>query len=163
MFDYREGLSSEERAASWYVLKRPLERPNTSYMRCLLYVLFFFIINAVILFAWIWLFKVLSSSHFMDESLFRYCKLHKAGFTLLLVICQLVVSGLIVCKRALIGIIHLYQRYSPEDVRRRCQFMPSCSAYAILSIKKYGVIVGLIKTRDRFKRCRGHIYRIDYP
>ena len=35
---------------------------------------------------------------------------------------------------------------------------------AILAIEKYGVIIGLIKAYIRlFKKCRGNIYRIDYP
>ncbi|NWJ40693.1 MAG: membrane protein insertion efficiency factor YidD [Geothrix sp.] len=67
-------------------------------------------------------------------------------------------------RKALIGIIRLYQRYAPEDVRRRCLFMPTCSEYAILVLQKHGVIIGLLMIFDRlWYRCRGTIYRIDYP
>jgi len=64
----------------------------------------------------------------------------------------------------LIGAIRLYQRYAPEEVRRRCLFMPTCSEYAILSLKKHGVLIGMRMTVDRlWHRCRGDIYRMDYP
>jgi putative component of membrane protein insertase Oxa1/YidC/SpoIIIJ protein YidD len=67
-------------------------------------------------------------------------------------------------RRALIGAIRLYQRYAPEDVRRRCLFKPTCSEYGILAMEKYGVVIGLIKLYDRLVlRCRGNIYRIDDP
>jgi len=67
-------------------------------------------------------------------------------------------------KKILIGIIELYQHYASEDVRRRCLFKPTCSEYTILALKKYGVIIGLYKAYIRiFKKCRGNIYRIDYP
>ncbi|MDO4363209.1 MAG: membrane protein insertion efficiency factor YidD [Clostridia bacterium] len=62
------------------------------------------------------------------------------------------------------GCIKLYQHYAPEEIRRRCLFKPTCSEYAILAIKKYGLIIGLVKTYNRlFKKCKGNIYRIDYP
>ena len=74
------------------------------------------------------------------------------------------VTGIFCVKAAIIGAIRLYQRYAPDDIRRRCLFKPTCSEYAILAIEKYGVIIGLIKSYIRlFKKCRGNIYRIDYP
>jgi len=71
---------------------------------------------------------------------------------------------LIFLRKLLIGIVELYQHYASEDVRRRCLFKPTCSEYTILALKKYGVIIGLYKAYIRiFKKCRGNIYRIDYP
>ncbi|MDL2252166.1 membrane protein insertion efficiency factor YidD [Odoribacter sp. OttesenSCG-928-J03] len=67
-------------------------------------------------------------------------------------------------RKILIGMVKLYQHYAPEEVRRRCLFKPTCSEYTILALKKYGVIIGLYKAYIRiFKKCRGNIYRIDYP
>lgn len=67
-------------------------------------------------------------------------------------------------RKILIGLVELYQHYASEDVRRRCLFKPTCSEYTILTMKKYGVIIGLYKAYNRiFKKCRGNIYRIDYP
>ena len=66
-------------------------------------------------------------------------------------------------KTFLIGLVHLYQRFSPEEKRRSCLFKPTCSEYAILALNKYGVIRGLPKIVDRCRRCHGNKYRIDYP
>jgi putative component of membrane protein insertase Oxa1/YidC/SpoIIIJ protein YidD len=42
--------------------------------------------------------------------------------------------------------------------------MPTCSEYAILALRKYGVIVGLYRIYIRLaKTCRGNVYRTDYP
>jgi putative component of membrane protein insertase Oxa1/YidC/SpoIIIJ protein YidD len=77
-------------------------------------------------------------------------------------------GGVIACvaclKRWLVMVIELYQRYAPEETRRKCTLMPSCSEYAILALYKHGVIVGLYKTHVRLTRaCRGGEYRVDYP
>jgi putative component of membrane protein insertase Oxa1/YidC/SpoIIIJ protein YidD len=70
-----------------------------------------------------------------------------------------------VCSRKLlVTVVELYQHYAPEEVRRRCTLMPSCSEYAILALRKYGVIVGLYRIYVRLtKTCRGDMYRMDYP
>ena len=71
---------------------------------------------------------------------------------------------IILLKYIIIGLVHLYQHYAAENIRRRCLFMPTCSEYMILAIKKYGVIVGVYKGTNRLLfKCRGNIYRIDYP
>lgn len=36
----------------------------------------------------------------------------------------------------------------------RCRFYPTCSEYAILSIRKYGLKLGIKKTYHRLLRCR---------
>ncbi|GMO57817.1 MAG: hypothetical protein Ta2G_17710 [Termitinemataceae bacterium] len=80
----------------------------------------------------------------------------------LFIIC-IVIGMLINLKSIVIGFVHLYQHYAPEEVRRRCLFKPTCSEYTILAIEKYGLRKGLSKSFDRFSRCHGEIYRIDYP
>lgn len=57
-------------------------------------------------------------------------------------------------KFMLVWFIRLYQRYAKSETRLRCCFIPSCSEYAILAIKKYGAIIGTIKTISRLRRCR---------
>jgi len=42
--------------------------------------------------------------------------------------------------------------FSSQDVDA-CVFTPSCSVYAIQSIKKKGIIVGLLNASDRLQRC----------
>lgn len=66
-------------------------------------------------------------------------------------------------RSILIGLILLYQRYAPADVRLACLFEPSCSEYMILSIKKFGVIYGCAKGINRLSRCRYPNGGEDYP
>jgi putative membrane protein insertion efficiency factor len=66
-------------------------------------------------------------------------------------------------KPLLIGLVHLYQHYAPDELRRRCLFKPTCSEYTILALEKYGVLKGIGKCFDRFNRCHGIKYSIDYP
>ena len=87
-----------------------------------------------------------------------------ALFFLLIYLCLTVTTLILCCKHILIGIVKVYQHYAPEEVRRRCICKPTCSEYTILALQKYGVIIGLYKAYIRIvKKCRGSIYRIDYP
>ncbi|MBQ8782837.1 MAG: membrane protein insertion efficiency factor YidD [Clostridia bacterium] len=100
----------------------------------------------------------------ISDSLIQFQSEHEKLFFVLYGIIFIILAGLIVLKKAIIGAIRLYQHYAPEDIRRRCLFKPTCSEYAILAVKKYGVVIGLFKAYKRlFKRCRGNIYMIDYP
>lgn len=58
-------------------------------------------------------------------------------------------------KDIAIFIVHLYQKFAPIEVRSRCGYYPTCSDYMILSIRKYGLIIGIIKGYKRIKRCDG--------
>lgn len=62
----------------------------------------------------------------------------------------------------MIWFIKVYQRYAKSETRLRCCYTPSCSEYAILALKKYGAIIGGIKTVRRLLRC-GPLGGIDYP
>jgi putative membrane protein insertion efficiency factor len=71
---------------------------------------------------------------------------------------------LFVSKKAVIGLVRLYQHYAPERIRRKCIFKPTCSEYMILAIEKYGLLKGLYKGINRmFFKCKGFYYSIDYP
>lgn len=76
-----------------------------------------------------------------------------------------VVAGLLVFARVLlIAAVRVYQRYTPDSIRRNCILMPTCSEYCILALKKYGVIRGCHKTIHRlFHTCIGDDYREDWP
>ena len=59
-------------------------------------------------------------------------------------------------QAAAIGSLHVYRAYGSPVVTRlgvRCRFEPTCSRYAELAIKKYGLRTGLIKTSWRLLRC----------
>lgn len=154
----------EQKAVVWYVLERPLVRPNTSYKKEILCITLFVLTNfwgTILLY---YLFRWLGISSFLPQAIVRFYTKHHTAFIVLLALLQFSIGGVIALKPALIGAIRLYQRYAPERVRRKCLFKPTCSEYAILAIEKYGVIQGLHKSYIRlFKKCRGRIYRIDDP
>ena len=56
-------------------------------------------------------------------------------------------------KKILIGIIRGYQILLSPYMGGNCRYYPSCSQYAILAIKKDGVIKGTVKAAWRFLRC----------
>lgn len=58
-----------------------------------------------------------------------------------------------IARRIFISIIELYRKYLSGMKIRCCRFYPSCSEYAIDSIKKYGVLVGVPKSLLRVLRC----------
>ena len=56
-------------------------------------------------------------------------------------------------KNWLIGLIRLYQKGVPRSMRGCCRFQPTCSAYAVEALQRYGVIVGLGLAIWRILRC----------
>lgn len=162
--DRKMPSQEEQEAVIWYVLKRPLRRPNTSYQRVALYVASFAAACAASTLLLYALFDRLGIFYAASPWLAELRARNPTGCLLLLGAAVLLLAGAIFGRKAAIGAIHLYQRYAPEAVRRKCLFKPTCSEYAILAIRKYGLIVGLIKSYKRlFRRCKGRIYRIDYP
>ena len=49
----------------------------------------------------------------------------------------------------------VYKNYVSSQDGNHCSFYPSCSEYAVESIKKKGLIVGLLAAFDRLTRCNG--------
>ncbi|MDR0942266.1 MAG: membrane protein insertion efficiency factor YidD [Holosporales bacterium] len=56
-------------------------------------------------------------------------------------------------KRFLIFLIKIYQA-SAAFRKPHCRFIPSCSAYAVEAIKKYGALKGSILSFKRVIKCR---------
>ncbi|MEK6916013.1 MAG: membrane protein insertion efficiency factor YidD [Nanoarchaeota archaeon] len=47
-----------------------------------------------------------------------------------------------------------------------CGFYPDCSEYGLLALKKYGFVIGWIRTVNRILRCSGYKHKnscIDFP
>lgn len=65
----------------------------------------------------------------------------------------------------LIFAIKIYQRYTKEDIRRRCICLPSCSEYSIICLRKiFPLAFALLKIKKRlFNTCKGEKYILDYP
>jgi uncharacterized protein len=53
------------------------------------------------------------------------------------------------------GLFIFYKTIFSSQDERSCTFKPSCSEYALLSIKKKGVVVGSMAAFDRLTRCNG--------
>ena len=53
----------------------------------------------------------------------------------------------------LIAVVRVYQVLVSPLLGRRCRFEPSCSAYFIGAVKKYGAIRGAIRGVCRICRC----------
>ena len=61
----------------------------------------------------------------------------------------------------LLIIIKVYQLIISPILRSNCRFLPTCSEYAIESLKSHGLIKGSILTIKRIGRCHpwgGHGY-----
>ncbi|MCM1565998.1 MAG: membrane protein insertion efficiency factor YidD [Dehalobacter sp. 4CP] len=52
-----------------------------------------------------------------------------------------------------VSIIVFYQRFVSPLKGRTCRFYPTCSDYAIQSVKKYGIIKGIGKSLIRIAKC----------
>ena len=55
--------------------------------------------------------------------------------------------------QAVILLVRIYQWTLSPLLGRRCRFEPSCSAYMIGAVKKYGFLRGTFKGTARLCRC----------
>ena len=64
-----------------------------------------------------------------------------------------------------IALIRLYQQHIRQLHNRECIYDPTCSEYAVICIKKYGLVQGAKYAALRIKRCNGALYQggEDYP
>lgn len=58
-----------------------------------------------------------------------------------------------VSKCLALCLIVVYQRFAPENIRKRCKCMPSCSEYMSQAISKYGLIKGVPMGFKRLSKC----------
>jgi putative membrane protein insertion efficiency factor len=66
-------------------------------------------------------------------------------------------------EKAIIFLIKIYQRIAPKKLRDSCRYIPSCSDYMILAVKKHGIKVGIQKGIKRIARCKVPNGGVDYP
>lgn len=115
----------------------PLNRPKISFWKPIIIFAIFLCINVICVF-------------FFQNVL-------KEEMSLTTIIITIVVIDmvflLLVLKRAVIWLVHLYQHYAPDEVRLKCVFEPSCSEYMIMAIEKYGALRGVGKGIGRLLRC----------
>lgn len=56
-------------------------------------------------------------------------------------------------SRILIGLVRVYQYTLSPLLGPRCRFVPSCSEYFILAVRKYGALSGTLRGIWRICRC----------
>jgi putative membrane protein insertion efficiency factor len=56
-------------------------------------------------------------------------------------------------KRGLITLIHLYHHTLSILLGPCCRFYPSCSAYASVSIQRFGILKGTLLALRRLMKC----------
>jgi putative membrane protein insertion efficiency factor len=56
-------------------------------------------------------------------------------------------------KYLLIGLVKVYQYAISPFLGKRCRHYPSCSAYAVEAVEKYGAIKGGWLSVKRFSHC----------
>lgn len=82
---------------------------------------------------------------------------HLSWALFLLMIC------LVFAKSIVVTAVKLYQAVAPAKLRNRCRYEPSCSAYMLLVIEKYGVWKGVFKGLVRWKGCKPPNGGYDFP
>lgn len=56
-------------------------------------------------------------------------------------------------KTWLIALVRWYQRHISRHTQPTCRFTPSCSAYAIEALERFGAVGGTLLTGWRILRC----------
>ena len=66
-------------------------------------------------------------------------------------------------KMLMYGLIYFYKIFISPFLPKTCRFVPTCSTYAILAIKEFGVIKGLFLAFKRILRCnpKSKTYGVD--
>ena len=163
MCDWMPSLEEQD-VVEKYVLKRPLSRPDTDIRKAIVCVVCYLVSAAALSIISLVLLNRLGVFFYLPQGIIDFKAAHPAVFNFLYSLLVFILLGLILLKSAVIGCVKLYQHYADESIRRKCLIMPTCSEYAIIAIKKYGVIVGSYKTFRRLTRtCRGNVYHTDFP
>ena len=55
--------------------------------------------------------------------------------------------------RIVLAPVRLYQRVISPALPRRCKYHPTCSAYAVQAIQRYGILRGSVLAGWRLLRC----------
>lgn len=58
-----------------------------------------------------------------------------------------------VMVRPLVALVRFYQKMVSPTLGRNCRFAPTCSAYAVESLERFGVVRGTLLALRRLGRC----------
>ncbi len=53
--------------------------------------------------------------------------------------------------------IAVWRRSVPARLKPACRYRPTCSEYMALSVRRYGLVRGVIRGRQRWRRCIGFV------
>lgn len=56
-------------------------------------------------------------------------------------------------RRSLIALVRFYQRFVSPALGPSCRYQPTCSAYAVTAIERYGALRGSWMSLKRIGRC----------
>jgi uncharacterized protein len=56
-------------------------------------------------------------------------------------------------RQLLLAPVFAYQRLISPALPRRCKYEPTCSAYAVQAVRRYGILRGLVLAAWRLMRC----------
>jgi hypothetical protein len=56
-------------------------------------------------------------------------------------------------RAAVLAPIRAYQRFVSPALPRRCKYHPTCSAYAVQAIQRFGILRGCVLAAWRLLRC----------
>ena len=133
----------ERKIVSDYVLRRELIRPKTNIIYAIYFLSFLLLVCFII-------------------SIIIKLLFEKIPFVLVFMLIFFSIT-LVLFKKIVIGIVEIYQHYMPEQFRRNCLCMPTCSEYMILAVEKYGALKGLWKGLYRLMYTCKKDYKVDYP
>ncbi len=147
-----------------YVFARSSVRPKTSIFKAIKYVVLFLLSIAVASSVCYLILSSFDAFLYLPDGMQKWISAHPVWHKVIYVLLWYILGIVCVAKKACIGMVRLYQRYSPEHVRQRCVCKPTCSEYAILCLQKYNIIKAVIKIYKRlFKTCGHKGYIIDWP
>jgi putative component of membrane protein insertase Oxa1/YidC/SpoIIIJ protein YidD len=154
----------EQDVAYIYVNYRRISRPDTNVRKAVISALLF--VSAAGVFTWLAYFVLVPVGllAYLPPALGEFRELYPVLSAVILSAAVLLILSLFCFRYAVIGAIRLYQHYAPDEIRRRCLFKPTCSEYTIIAVRRYGGIIGLLKSWYRLVYlCKGNIYKIHYP
>jgi putative membrane protein insertion efficiency factor len=82
---------------------------------------------------------------------------------MLLVLIAGAIIFIINMQKVTVWLILAYQKLAPDELRLACVFEPTCSEYMLMSIKKHGPCIGVIKGIKRLLRCHYPNGGVDNP
>ena len=67
-------------------------------------------------------------------------------------------------REIVVAPLRFYQRFVSPGLPARCKYHPSCSAYAVQAVRRYGILRGVVLAAWRLLRCNPWSHGgVDFP